>query len=211
MFFWFPSQLVHYWHTENTDFFVCGFFSFRLIFWKHLPDPSVSRFPLNAGSYLPKRKLWLILFQVVSLSFSCFIAVTHPSPLLPSPPLPPPSLLHSGEMAPPPSQASGSWTRWFGYRRAGSTLCPRWAVPVDQTDQLSYHPDHSLGLGLAHLNTYPSYDLLECLEGLVLLSYLQDLRPPPSRTAGYLVGVALRVQYWWWARGHRPWTRQMTP
>lgn len=39
------------------------------------------------------------------------------------------------------------------------------------TDQLRDTQTHILGLGLAHSNIYPIYDLLECLKELVLWNH----------------------------------------
>ena len=57
-----------------------------------------------------------------------------------------------------------------------------------QADQLSSHPGFE-GFDLAYPNIYPTYEMLECVKGLVL----QDLHD--SATAGYVRGFSVSIRY----------------
>lgn len=67
----------------------------------------------------------------------------------------------------------------------------REVVSVSQINQLNYTQSYTLGLGLAHPNTYPIDDLLECGKGLVLW---KDNHRISMTTTGCPRGVSVKAR-----------------
>lgn len=88
----------------------------------------------------------------------------------------------------------GSSIAWASLVRAGEFAPMEWMRESWWAGQLRYSQAKIQGFKLAHPNTYPINEWLECMNGLVL--QIKNYRIPMTQTTtGYLRGVSVKFQY----------------